>query len=62
MANDDKEVTDNATPECPICRDAKALEPNAKTIVAINELRDGQGKMLNSIDELMADLNSDDEE
>ena len=34
--------------------------PNAATIAAIEELERGGGKSFNSIEELMADLNTDD--
>jgi DNA-damage-inducible protein J len=35
-------------------------EPNAETIEAMNELRNGGGKTFKSVDELMADLDADD--
>jgi DNA-damage-inducible protein J len=34
--------------------------PNAKTVAAMQELKDGKGKQFNSIEDLMADLNEED--
>ncbi len=34
--------------------------PNAETIAAMEEARQGGGKSFNSVEELMADLNADD--
>lgn len=36
------------------------LVPNAKTLAAMKELREGNGKKFGSVNDLMADLNADD--
>jgi hypothetical protein len=46
--------------DCPLCRPGSA--PNAETLAAMQELEEGQGKRCDTVEELMADLNSDDDE
>ncbi len=36
------------------------LVPNAKTLAAMKELREGKGKKFSSVNDLMADLHADD--
>jgi hypothetical protein len=44
--------------DCPLCRPGSA--PNAETLAAMQELEEGRGKRCNTVEELIADLNSDD--
>lgn len=65
MANVDKELTNvepiKSTAECPLCRALGDREPNEVTLAAMREIEQGQGTVLHvTIEELMADLDSDD--
>jgi hypothetical protein len=46
--------------DCPLCQPGSA--PNPETLAAMRELEEGRGPRCDTVEELMADLNSDDDQ
>ena len=50
---------DNNENDCPLCK--RYSTPNKETLEAIKEPEEGKGIRVNSVEELMAELNKNDE-